>query len=117
MHGDVPLAVRLVPRGLGKAPAHLLEHMQDVLAGAEGALAKVRAGAVGLAGLRATQSHAVGLAGGGVRDRVVGPDFVRIPGREVHFLRARALLAFRDGLGNERLLAQALQGLALERRT
>ena len=116
MHGNVALPVRPVAHRVREAPADLLERVEDVLAGAQGVLAKIRARAVRLTRLPSPQRDAVGLAGSGVRDRVVRPDLSRGDGDQPHLLRARALLALRKSLGHQRLLTQAFDRRTLGRR-
>jgi hypothetical protein len=61
MHCEVAWPVGRVAHGCGESPAHLVERVDDVLAGAERVLAEVRARAVRLAGLPPPESDPVGF--------------------------------------------------------
>ena len=116
VHGNVALAVRPAAHRVREASPNLLERMEDVLTGSKGVLAEIRARAVRITRLPSPESHAVGLAGGGVGDRVIRPDLVWGNGQQPHLLRTCALLALRKGLSHKRLLTQAFYRHAIGRR-
>jgi hypothetical protein len=116
MHADVALPIGSITHRIGEPTTDFLERMEDVLAGAEGVLAEIRARAVRLTRSPSPQREAIGLAGRGVRDSVVGPDLLRAEGGESHFLGAGAFLALREGLCDQRLLAPVFDGRPFGRR-
>src|SRR6202453_1824685 len=81
--------------------------MKDVLAGAERVLTKIRARAVRLSRLPASQSDPVRLTRGRIGQCVVGPDLLTVERREPHFLGPGALCPLRERLRYHRLLAHA----------
>ncbi len=113
MHADLVLPIRANAFRLGESSSDLLKRMEDVLAGAERVLAKVRARAVRLTRLPASQRDTVRLPRGRVGQCVVGPDFLRFQGREPHLLGPGTLLALRNGLGDQNVLGQIFNGCSL----
>src|SRR5581483_12361693 len=90
MKADVTLPIRPVANRIRKSSPHLLERMQDVLAGAEGVLTEVGTRAIRLAWLPSAERNPIGFTGRGVGQRVVGPDFLRVGRCEPHFLNTSA---------------------------
>jgi hypothetical protein len=75
--------------------------LHDVLAGAELVAFEVGAGAVALAALEAAQCDAVGFAGAGAVDLIVGPGVFFVRGLDAHDFFFGAFLALGEGAGVE----------------
>src|SRR6202167_6816158 len=107
MYTDVPAPIRPSAPRVRRSSSDFFQRMKDVLAGAERVLTKIRARAVRLSRLPASQSDPVRLTRGRIGQCVVGPDLLTVERREPHFLGPGALCPLRERLRYHRLLAHA----------
>ena len=92
-----------------------MQHVQNVLAGAERVRAKIGTRTERIAPLLAAQRHAIGLARKRAGDRVIGPRLLRIGRSQAELLGLRPLQAIAQGLFEQLLLVQRFDAAVVRR--